>query len=239
MGALVNGIKDIFSTSQTTATHLPVCASDGTPQGRISVGELANVLGATKSVEQITQTTNVDNIKYSCCAGIVCSSQNSTLPNGVLYGMFVCNPTQGAYTCFQTVYQTYGGNNIYVRVFKSNEQEWSEWMVVYTGLATFYKDYSTLAALGSALGVIKTQEIPENTDVNSLRGLRFMYQINSSKVQTLEHLPSGIIGGEIELFVLSFADFGVQILFHSSASRIYVRFIQGATLTAWKEIGLA
>ena len=45
MGTLLNGIKDIFSTSKTTATHLPVCASDGTPQGRISVGDLASVLG--------------------------------------------------------------------------------------------------------------------------------------------------------------------------------------------------
>lgn len=45
MGTLAAGMKEIFSSAQTTATHLPTCSSDGTPTGRISTSDLASVLG--------------------------------------------------------------------------------------------------------------------------------------------------------------------------------------------------
>lgn len=52
MGTLINALKEIFSgSSQTSPTNIPTCASDGTPNGNITIANLASALGVTKHVE--------------------------------------------------------------------------------------------------------------------------------------------------------------------------------------------
>lgn len=46
MGTLVNGIKEIFATAKTTGSNVMLCGNDGTPDGHMTMDNLASVLGA-------------------------------------------------------------------------------------------------------------------------------------------------------------------------------------------------
>ena len=45
MGTLTSALKALFSSAKTTGTHVPLVQSDGTPDGCISMNNLASVLG--------------------------------------------------------------------------------------------------------------------------------------------------------------------------------------------------
>lgn len=51
MGTLVNGIKEIFETAKTTGSNVMICGNDGTPDGHMTMTNLAGVLGVTKRME--------------------------------------------------------------------------------------------------------------------------------------------------------------------------------------------
>lgn len=47
MGTLVNGIKEIFATAKTTGSNVMLCGNDGTPDGHMTMSNLASVLGVS------------------------------------------------------------------------------------------------------------------------------------------------------------------------------------------------
>ena len=51
MGTLAAGIKEIFETAKTTGSNVMLCGNDGTPDGHMTMANLAGVLGVTKRME--------------------------------------------------------------------------------------------------------------------------------------------------------------------------------------------
>ena len=51
MGTLAAGIKEIFATAKTTGSNVMLCGNDGTPDGHMTMDNLASVLGVTKRME--------------------------------------------------------------------------------------------------------------------------------------------------------------------------------------------
>ena len=45
MGTLAEGIKEIFATAKTTGSNVMLCGNDGTPDGHMTMDNLASVLG--------------------------------------------------------------------------------------------------------------------------------------------------------------------------------------------------
>ena len=45
MGTLAAGIKEIFATAKTTGSNVMLCGNDGTPDGHMTMANLASVLG--------------------------------------------------------------------------------------------------------------------------------------------------------------------------------------------------
>lgn len=145
MGTLVDGIKDIFSTSKTTATHLPVCASDGTPQGRISAGDLASLFGSFTYNGDLNSAPN--GIHYIAIPDAQALSKNcptSTGGFGFLSSTYNASGGGGG-----QMYLVLGSRKMYTRVCISNE--WKGWNEVSTDIPSFYKNYADLNALTNAL----------------------------------------------------------------------------------------
>lgn len=149
MGTLLNGIKEIFATSQSTATHLPVCASDGTPQGRISVGDLASVLGVlsdiAKGVFSVRIYNGDANDLDSGCVYITSDAISRHVP--VVYSFLITlGPKNGdqAQFCIAA-----GTPRCYFRA--SNSGTWKDWQEITGNLPTFYKNYATFQGLVSAI----------------------------------------------------------------------------------------
>lgn len=188
MGTLANGIKDIFSTSQTTATHLPVCASDGTPQGRISVGDLASVLGGkyinTLGTGGVTDLNNATKIGiYNASTGAawndITNKPNITEIGGSLAAgiLFV---TAGSSNDWRTqILICQQGNSYYRNIYTINSVYNSEWVRVTTNMPDFYKNYNSLASLSSALDVDFLKRGNAQSDLNQVRqhGLYYMVGI--------------------------------------------------------------
>lgn len=148
MGTLVNGIKEIFATSQTTATHLPVCASDGTPQGRISVGDLVSVLGGMKYKD----VAGLDMNDVTTTGAYSTSSTTQNQPT--TYATIIVYNSGG--NIVQTAYNIYGSEygstpHIWSRIRVNGT--WASWISINDGIPTFYKNYNDLASLQTALGV--------------------------------------------------------------------------------------
>ena len=51
MGTLVNGIKEIFATANTTGSNVMICSNDGTPDGHMTMAKLGETLGVPKRLE--------------------------------------------------------------------------------------------------------------------------------------------------------------------------------------------
>lgn len=58
MGTLAAGIKDIFSAAKTTGSNVMLCGNDGTPDGHMTMANLANVLGAFRSLGTIVDSSD-------------------------------------------------------------------------------------------------------------------------------------------------------------------------------------
>ena len=90
------------------------------------------------------------------------------------------------------------------------------------------------ADLASVLGVKKLVSIPENKDLDEyIDGVFLLYQTQSSIIQTLIHKPSEVVYGEIQMFVFTVLKYGIQILFHSSANKMYIRYSHYNGFSEW------
>lgn len=250
MGTLINGIKDIFSTSKTTATHLPVCASDGTPQGRISVGDLANVLGDIYLIKGQISNIDINTLKingaYRTVSGITNLPSNLSSVEGVL----VVNDavfTSGNHTVTVQTFFSHATNTMYIRHNWYNV--WQPWQEVTINMPTFYKNYADLSSLATALGGVgePTRIIQDNnvTDMNNVLGVRERAYIHFiSTTDAPSNLPDTFVSGtRFFVQVLNVSDFYIEQIVYDHGSRIYLRSGRGSggagssiNWSSWKEL---
>lgn len=129
MGTLINGIKEIFaSASQNSPTNIPTCASDGTPNGNITIANLASVLGgkSTELYNGVDFDTLVDGKNYFGYGTVFANSSNTPNTTAGTFKLFVNKDTSESYiiqTCFM-----YSGK-IFVRT-RNNEGIWISWHTI-------------------------------------------------------------------------------------------------------------
>lgn len=161
MGALADGIKEIFATAKTTGTNVMICTNDGTPDGHITTSNLASVLGR-ETLQITTQNYDLNSAPY----GRIGSSSgdiSQTLVNAPEQGKranFVCTTYRcdGAdqYKVQEFVYTSASSNNPTKYIRKSHVTNtvvvWEQWFRVYdTSLLT---NSTLLSPLASALGAV-------------------------------------------------------------------------------------
>lgn len=84
------------------------------------------------------------------------------------------------------------------------------------------------------LGVKRIVEIPANKDLNEyVNGIFLLQQLSSSTIATLINKPSQVLSGEMVMFVFTVGVYGVQILFHSSANKTYIRYGHSGAFSDW------
>lgn len=233
MGTLANGIKDIFSTSRTTATHLPVCASDGTPQGRISVSDLASVLGGMIIRTQQLESFDIDVAQQLLC-GLYQTKEPSTGFPTTSYGTLIVFLGNNGFKTFMWIDQRSG--KLYYRSnwttsFKSN------WLEISTDIPTFYKNYADLSSLVSAIGALNNKfavnELPNGT--TSLNGFKDsgFYIFHTSAVSGL---PAIFESASVQLNLIVISE--IQIIFHNiffQSKDVYIRCSRDG-YNSWRKI---
>ena len=80
MGTLTIALKALFSSAKTTGTHVPLVQSDGTPDGCISMNNLASVLG----VKPKSVTLAVNNSRQLGSQGLYAVSYNNGQRNALV-----------------------------------------------------------------------------------------------------------------------------------------------------------
>lgn len=220
MGTLANGIKDIFSTSQTTATHLPVCASDGTPQGRISVGDLASVLGGMMFRPQQLESFDIDVAQQLSC-GLYQTKEPSTGFPTTSYGTLIVFLGSNGFKMFMWIDQRSG--KLYYRSnwsasFKSN------WLEISVDIPTFYKNYNDLSSLSTGLGVLAGAPIAIDTpnyDVNDAPH-GYICLGHTARVTAVNNpFPGEVVGIlTIRKSVVGIGDIRLQIAFRDNSIKI-------------------
>lgn len=81
MGTLAAGIKEIFATAKTTGSNVMLCGNDGTPDGHMTMANLASVLGALSPLSDIDQNYTPD-FDTLFDTGFHQVALGETLPNG-------------------------------------------------------------------------------------------------------------------------------------------------------------
>lgn len=146
MGTLAAGIKEIFATAKTTGSNVMICGNDGTPDGHMTMANLASVLG----VPIRTTFSDLDNAPTGIWNLVGGTYQNA--PSGAsIGGILFCNKSTESTTQLyvETVYNNFKG---FARTRWYNN-DWSPWEEISTNIPDFYKSYSDLSSLANALGV--------------------------------------------------------------------------------------
>lgn len=178
MGTLVNGIKEIFATAKTTGSNVMLCGNDGTPDGHMTMANLASVLGVIYHGGALDESA--DNKKSDSVYFVYGdTSKNTPTGHGVL--VTLVSSLSGSYG--SSISQQFFDNSdggYYTRI--ANSGVWGEWQSV----PKFYKNYADLSSLANALGVsalkssslfrIISGEVPQNQtiDVSCGNGLLFV-----------------------------------------------------------------
>jgi len=210
MGTLAAGIKEIFATAKTTGSNVMLCGNDGTPDGHMTMENLASVLGGLQGVyEKFIPYASVDkgythiqvtvNQETLWLEYTISGSKNSTYakhPIKCLIG-FEAGSTRGIfanYICGSgKVYYYQDGNTLNIIIASDFDVDYSVGNVrsnlpvmyartinrsgfdlsSYTEVTTynnaydipdFYKSYSDLSSLASALGVGKPKTYMSSSD---------------------------------------------------------------------------
>lgn len=165
MGTLVNGIKEIFATAKTTGSNVMLCGNDGTPDGHMTMANLASVLGGINGVvdNEDTLSGSANNVitnsfyhiqdKVHTVTDIpdVCKSNSNLVTivsvsrkaNTKIVIQFLYKQTDGRSFIRIGYAGSFNGTNI------TWEHDWQEYTL---NMPTFYKDYNNLSALADALG---------------------------------------------------------------------------------------
>lgn len=192
MGTLAEGIKEIFATAKTTGSNVMLCGNDGTPDGHMTMANLASVLGGLEA--QPWEGGSFENLLRHNRQGVYYVDEDY---NGIQSDM------PFPYCVISINYISYGSNNNDVQAqaiafnITNGEVKYKcvsgigsdrdyPWRDVPVGLPTFYKNYANLSSLANALGVsalnssslfrIISGTVPRNqaVDVDCGNGLLFV-----------------------------------------------------------------
>ena len=142
MGTLLAGMKEIFNQTPQSVTHIPTCASDGTPTGRTDVANLASVLGGTSTA--LPNNADLNNYRTPGLYTFSATSQSiANAPTG-LYSCIMRVSTMTGQVVWQEILS--GGGILYHRSYGVSSQTWNPWVR--------NDNYGTtsLSELASALG---------------------------------------------------------------------------------------
>lgn len=133
MGTLVNGIKEIFATEKTTGYNVMLCGNDGTPDGHMTMDNLASTLGGTLltrrtrltdfSLTDLQSAVAYNNLeKYGLRVG-----DHKTI-NGHTYVIAGLNPMKGTSAPYRVT-----ANHVGLIVIPHTTQVWNASGNTYTG----------------------------------------------------------------------------------------------------------
>lgn len=244
MGTLLNGIKEIFATSQSTATHLPVCASDGTPQGRISVGDLASVLGGmmprNMSVNFDCNTIKETSLYVSTNDQIVASIINAPYTyTGGNAMLITYNLGKNFFVQFFVHYTSATVSTekfVYVRNIAAKGA--GSWGTYVADIPAFYKNYANLSSLASALGGV-SKFISENQDFNNFKDQGCLYISGAGSITTtLSHRPSDLVEAFImKCYQNTSGNTSTQIIVTTwEGLKIYKRSYDSGDWMSWQKV---
>lgn len=133
MGTLVNGIKEIFATAKTTGSNVMLCGNDGTPDGHMTMANLASALGGTL----LTRRTRLTDFSLTDLQSAV-SDQNlekyglrvgdQKTINGHTYVIAGLNPMKGTSAPYRV-----NANHVGLIVIPHTTQAWNASGNTYTG----------------------------------------------------------------------------------------------------------
>lgn len=157
MGTLAEGIKEIFATAKTTGSNVMLCGNDGTPDGHMTMDNLASVLGELPGgLYNSLIPFNIDTFYNGMVSLNNSNSQNitgvcpQTDMRGSLYSQ--CSLVYGSRFGTQT-FVYFSNNSAPIIVYKRNlwANDWSTWQ----RCDNF--GFNTLSDLANALGAITTE----------------------------------------------------------------------------------
>ena len=152
MGTLAAGIKEIFATAKTTGSNVMLCGNDGTPDGHMTMANLASVLGGLqyKGNARDNDLNNLETGLYTL------EGAENIISGSTIYGTLIV--VKGSTTSmnhmgvFQIVYDINGKGVFYREQWAVGT--WNTWKKITTGIPDFYKNYADLRSLANALGGI-------------------------------------------------------------------------------------
>lgn len=192
MGTLAEGIKEIFATAKATGSNVMLCGNDGTPDGHITMYNLASVLGANKRFPSMEIDFNdyTNNGHWAAQRSTSYSNAPTTSFAGALY---VENANDDDVNGVSQYAYNVDLGKLYYR-FKWTGS-WGNWQEITADLPAFYKNYSDLSSLANALGALYhmfnytyeiqagEQQLIENT---YLGAVIFCTSINSGKTYIMQ-----------------------------------------------------
>lgn len=158
MGTLAAGIKDIFSTAKTTGTNVMLSTNDGTPDGHMTMENLASVLGVPTSLKNLKPMSGGDlnNIKdagYYMFDGTVANRPTETSAWNAFF-LAVIHENAGNQNMCTQIYISSAKGSMFKRSFTYSQGAWQDWQEFAFNIPAFYKSYSDLASLSSALNAL-------------------------------------------------------------------------------------
>lgn len=134
MGTLAEGIKEIFATAKTTGSNVMLCGNDGTPDGHMTMANLASVLGVFKNGGIISNIDTLFDEGY----------YSSWSDSFGFYIVFVYKSSDGKALQFyistqETKYR-----------YSTDNSTWQSWNVLSYPIEL--RNYTTLSSLTNAIG---------------------------------------------------------------------------------------
>lgn len=234
MGTLAAGIKEIFATAKTTGSNVMLCGNDGTPDGHMTMANLASVLGGlnTSISANIDDSYDLNNLTddYAKYSWGETQPVNSPCKWGILYNL----KWSPGITLQVIVYQSYASQHIYYRTKELNA--FGGWREFSFDVPTFYNSYANLGDLANALGVINntiaTQELID-VDLNTLTSAGC---VNVKLTDTVTYKTYNFPAEQSECCVITLrfgkgptqgADMPLQIAFSGYSGKVYFRYKWG------------
>lgn len=136
MGTFLNALKNLInsltaktSSTASTADIVQLYNNDGTPNGKISLADLASVLGGIR--QSLSTDTDLDEFqkegKYRAASDSIARSCNNSPTNNA----FILNVYDGVNSTVQVLIP-FNGNNIFIRRYQKSSNTWRAWYQ-YTG----------------------------------------------------------------------------------------------------------
>lgn len=229
MGTLANGIKEVFATAKTTGTNVMMCGNDGTPDGHITMANLASVIGAEGMT--VLSGANRDPDTIIKAGAYQCTTWDTTktpASSGVLYLPY----WKDGFWRFEYFVGSTNGQLFYRR---GTSSAWQSWTQIYD--TTLLTNQTILTPLASALGV--PNQVPLHTigDCNAVPMGFGVYHTTSGS--TIQNIPQGA-GNSITLYSVTMkvdgSNYrGSQLLLDVSNNHLYQRGYSGSWST-WRTL---